>query len=62
MFIYIQIVFPIFLDFTECEMTKSSPLKITLFLEEDKSLKVTSEPKVEQQTGWFSLFLFFVSY
>ncbi|XP_032727453.1 anillin isoform X3 [Lontra canadensis] len=36
--------------FTECEMTKSSPLKITLFLEEDKSLKVTSEPKVEQQT------------
>lgn len=36
--------------FTECEMTKSSPLKITLFLEEDKSLKVISEPKVEQQT------------
>ncbi|XP_044102301.1 anillin isoform X2 [Neovison vison] len=36
--------------FTECEMTKSSPLKITLFLEEDKSLKVTSERKVEQQT------------
>ncbi|XP_059027539.1 anillin isoform X2 [Mustela lutreola] len=36
--------------FTECEMTKSSPLKITLFLEEDKSLKVTSESKVEQQT------------
>uniref|UniRef100_A0A452QN62 Anillin n=1 Tax=Ursus americanus TaxID=9643 RepID=A0A452QN62_URSAM len=36
--------------FTECEMTKSSPLKITLFLEEDKSLKVTSDPKVEQQT------------
>ncbi|XP_017902641.1 PREDICTED: actin-binding protein anillin isoform X3 [Capra hircus] len=36
-------------DFTEREMTKSSPLKITLFLEEDKSLKVTSEPKVEQQ-------------
>nr|XP_045372912.1 anillin isoform X2 [Camelus bactrianus] len=36
--------------FTECEMTKSSPLKITLFLEEDKSLKVTSDPKIEQQT------------
>ncbi|XP_034526345.1 anillin isoform X2 [Ailuropoda melanoleuca] len=36
--------------FTECEMTKSSPLKITLFLEEDKSLKVTSDPKVKQQT------------
>ncbi|XP_057589112.1 anillin isoform X2 [Hippopotamus amphibius kiboko] len=36
--------------FTECEMTKSSPLKITLFLEEEKSLKVTSDPKVEQQT------------
>ncbi|XP_077631431.1 anillin isoform X4 [Crocuta crocuta] len=36
--------------FTECKMTKSSPLKITLFLEEDKSLKVTSDPKVEQQT------------
>ncbi|XP_047418732.1 anillin isoform X2 [Sciurus carolinensis] len=35
---------------TECKMTKSSPLKITLFLEEDKSLKVTSDPKVEQQT------------
>ncbi|XP_032142680.1 anillin isoform X1 [Sapajus apella] len=35
--------------FTECEMTKSSPLKITLFLEEDRSLKVTSDPKVEQQ-------------
>ncbi|XP_008534232.1 anillin isoform X5 [Equus przewalskii] len=35
--------------FTECEMTKSSPLKITLFLEEKKSLKVTSDPKVEQQ-------------
>ncbi|XP_008966090.1 anillin isoform X2 [Pan paniscus] len=35
--------------FTECEMTKSSPLKITLFLEEDKSLKVTSDPKVEQK-------------
>ncbi|XP_013008233.1 anillin isoform X1 [Cavia porcellus] len=35
--------------FTECNMTKSSPLKITLFLEEDKSLKVTSDPKVEQQ-------------
>ncbi|XP_058384149.1 anillin isoform X1 [Diceros bicornis minor] len=37
-------------DFTECEMTKSSPLRITLFLEEEKSLKVTSDPKVEQQT------------
>ncbi|XP_076975856.1 anillin isoform X3 [Tamandua tetradactyla] len=37
--------------FTECEMTKSSPLRITLFLEEDKTLKVTSEPQVEQQTG-----------
>ncbi|XP_004454319.2 anillin isoform X2 [Dasypus novemcinctus] len=36
--------------FTECEMTKSSPLRITLFLEEDKSFQVTSEPKVEQQT------------
>lgn len=36
--------------FTECEMTKSSPLKITLFLEEEKSVKVTSHPKVEQQT------------
>ncbi|XP_023569247.1 anillin isoform X2 [Octodon degus] len=36
--------------FTECNMTKSSPLKITLFLEEDKSLKVTPDPKVEQQT------------
>ncbi|XP_033284168.1 anillin isoform X2 [Orcinus orca] len=36
--------------FTECEMTKSSPLKITLFLEEEKSLKVTSDPKVEQLT------------
>lgn len=35
--------------FTEGEMTKSSPLKITLFLEEEKSLKVTSDPKVEQQ-------------
>ncbi|XP_024418762.2 anillin isoform X2 [Desmodus rotundus] len=34
---------------TECEMTKSSPLKITLFLEEEKSLKVTSDPKVAQQ-------------
>uniref|UniRef100_F7HYW3 Anillin n=1 Tax=Callithrix jacchus TaxID=9483 RepID=F7HYW3_CALJA len=34
---------------TEFEMTKSSPLKITLFLEEDRSLKVTSDPKVEQQ-------------
>ncbi|XP_023387811.1 anillin [Pteropus vampyrus] len=36
--------------FTECEMMKSSPLKITLFLEEEKSLKVTSDPKIEQQT------------
>lgn len=35
---------------TECKMTKSSPLKITLFLEEEKSLKVTADPKVEQQT------------
>lgn len=35
---------------TECEMTKSSPLKITLFLEEKKSLNVTSDPKVEHQT------------
>ncbi|XP_036285742.1 anillin isoform X2 [Pipistrellus kuhlii] len=35
---------------TECEMTKSSPLKITLFLEEEKPLKITSDPKVEQQT------------
>lgn len=36
---------------TECKMTKSSPLKITLFLEEEKSLKVTtSNPKIEQQT------------
>ncbi|XP_008050838.1 anillin isoform X1 [Carlito syrichta] len=34
---------------TDCEMMKSSPLKITLFLEEDKSLKVTSEQKPEQQ-------------
>uniref|UniRef100_A0A8D1N2A4 Anillin n=1 Tax=Sus scrofa TaxID=9823 RepID=A0A8D1N2A4_PIG len=39
-----------FLGFSECEMMKSSPLKITLFLEEEKSLKVTSDPKVEQQT------------
>uniref|UniRef100_A0A8D1MV43 Anillin n=1 Tax=Sus scrofa TaxID=9823 RepID=A0A8D1MV43_PIG len=38
------------LGFSECEMMKSSPLKITLFLEEEKSLKVTSDPKVEQQT------------
>ncbi|XP_036846424.2 anillin isoform X3 [Manis javanica] len=37
--------------FIECEMTKSSPLKITLFLEEEKSLKVTAEPKAEPQTG-----------
>ncbi|XP_057405932.1 anillin isoform X3 [Balaenoptera acutorostrata] len=36
--------------FTGSEMTKSSPLKITLFLEEEKSLKVTSDPKVEQLT------------
>lgn len=36
--------------FTDCEMMKSSPLKITLFLEEERSLKVTSDPKVEQQT------------
>ncbi|XP_045421100.1 anillin isoform X2 [Lemur catta] len=35
--------------FTECKMTKSSPFKITLFLEEEKSLKVTSDPKIEQQ-------------
>ncbi|XP_019511236.1 PREDICTED: anillin isoform X1 [Hipposideros armiger] len=35
---------------TEGEAMKSSPLKITLFLEEEKSLKVTSGPKVEQQT------------
>nr|XP_010585730.1 anillin [Loxodonta africana] len=35
---------------TECEMTKSSPLKITLFLEEEKSLKVPSDPKIEKQT------------
>ncbi|XP_029399606.1 anillin isoform X1 [Mus pahari] len=35
---------------TESEMTKSSPLKITLFLEEEKSLKVASDPKVEQKT------------
>nr|XP_020145493.1 anillin isoform X2 [Microcebus murinus] len=34
---------------TECTMTKSSPFKITLFLEEEKSLKVTSDPKIEQQ-------------
>ncbi|KAG8512258.1 Anillin, partial [Galemys pyrenaicus] len=36
----------------ECEMTKSSPLKITLFLEDKKSLSVTSDPKVEQQTAY----------
>ncbi|KFO26368.1 Actin-binding protein anillin [Fukomys damarensis] len=36
--------------FPECNMTKSSPLKITLFLEEEKPLKMTSDPKVEQQT------------
>lgn len=35
---------------TESEMTKSSPLKITLFLEEEKSLKVASDPEVEQKT------------
>ncbi|XP_075414306.1 anillin [Tenrec ecaudatus] len=35
---------------TEGEMTKSSPLKITLFLEEDTALKVTGDPKIEQQT------------
>ncbi|XP_035866300.1 anillin [Phyllostomus discolor] len=35
--------------FTECAMTKSSPLKITLFLEEEKSLKVASDPRVAQQ-------------
>ncbi|XP_021110244.1 anillin isoform X3 [Heterocephalus glaber] len=35
--------------FLECNMMKSSPLKITLFLEEEKSLKVTSDPTVEQQ-------------
>ncbi|XP_055974186.1 anillin isoform X2 [Sorex fumeus] len=34
----------------ECEMTKSSPLKITLFLEEKKNLKVASDPEAEQQT------------
>ena len=56
-------VFPkFFLGFTGSEMTKSSPLKITLFLEEEKSLKVTSDPKVEQLTGWFLLFSFFFSY
>ncbi|XP_021027593.1 anillin [Mus caroli] len=35
---------------TESEMTKSSPLKITLFLEEEKSLKVASALEVEQKT------------
>ncbi|XP_066095781.1 anillin isoform X1 [Saccopteryx bilineata] len=35
---------------TECAMMKSSPLKITLFLEEEKSLKATFDPKAEQQT------------
>lgn len=35
---------------TESEMTKSSPLKITLFLEEEKSLKVASDLEVEQNT------------
>ncbi|XP_021483120.1 anillin isoform X2 [Meriones unguiculatus] len=35
---------------TESEMTKSSPLKITLFLEEEKSLKLASDPKAEQKT------------
>ncbi|KAL1782521.1 actin-binding protein anillin isoform X1 [Sigmodon hispidus] len=34
----------------ESTMTKSSPLKITLFLEEEKSLKVSSELKAEQET------------
>lgn len=56
---YIKIMFLncFFLDFTDCKMTKSSPLKITLFLEEEKSLKVVSDPKIEQQTGWFSIFI-----
>ncbi|CAO2635754.1 Anln [Lemmus lemmus] len=35
---------------TESKMTKSSPLKITLFLEEEKSLKVASDMKAEQET------------
>nr|XP_048302571.1 anillin isoform X2 [Myodes glareolus] len=35
---------------TESKMTKSSPLKITLFLEEEKSLKVASDLKAEQET------------
>ncbi|XP_075822633.1 anillin isoform X1 [Microtus pennsylvanicus] len=34
----------------ESKMTKSSPLKITLFLEEEKSLKVASDLKAEQET------------
>jgi actin-binding protein anillin len=40
-------------------MTKSSPLKITLFLEEEKSLKVASDLEVEQNTGWFKVFISF---
>ncbi|XP_036048031.1 anillin isoform X4 [Onychomys torridus] len=35
---------------TESKMTKSSPLKITLFLEEETSLEVLSDPKAEQET------------
>ncbi|XP_012974807.1 anillin isoform X4 [Mesocricetus auratus] len=35
---------------TESKMTKSSPLKITLFLEEEKSLKVSSDLKTELET------------
>ncbi|XP_049980856.1 anillin isoform X3 [Alexandromys fortis] len=35
---------------TESKMTKSSPLKITLFLEEEKSLKVASDLKAKQET------------
>ncbi|XP_051012756.1 anillin [Acomys russatus] len=35
---------------TEGEMTKSSPLKITLFLEEEKSLHLASDPTAEQRT------------
>lgn len=42
----------------ECEM-KSSPLKITLFLEEKINLNVASDPEVECQTG--SL-LFFINF
>lgn len=56
----INVVFPEpFLGFLESAMTKSSPLKITLFLEEEKSLKVASDPKVVQQKGWL---LFSTSY